>query len=193
MSLRCLKVSTLLLNSWITVKYGARQKLTRLTTQSQSLYIGRFIRHVQFTAVLLFGNNSSTRSAFVRKLSEVNEKPMIIIIISVCSQIITYKAVKANSWLQYWFPYLTIENRQAIWLWWRSECAHLYSYIVEDMSPCLRCRQFQHLFCSSELCCSGWFFYFFHYRSLWHSIDDNLLVQFASKADSLLIIYKAAF
>ena len=101
MSLRCLKVSTLLLNSWITVKYGARQKLTRLTTQSQSLYIGRFIRHVQFTAVLLFGNNSSTRSAFVRKLSEVNEKPMIIIIISVCSQIITYKAVKANSWLQY--------------------------------------------------------------------------------------------
>ena len=102
MSLRCLKVSTLLLNSWITVKYGARQKLTRLTTQSQSLYIARFIRHVQFTAVLLFGNNSSTRSAFVKKLSEVNEKPMIIIIISVCSQIITYKAVKANSWLRYW-------------------------------------------------------------------------------------------
>ena len=149
-------------------KVWCASKADTVDNQSQSVYIARFIRHVQFTAVLLFGNNSSTRSAFVRKLSEVSEKPMIIIIISVCSQIITYKAVKANSWLQYWFPYLTIENRQAIWLWWRSECAHLYSYIVADMSPCLRYRQFQHSFCSSELCCSGWLFVCLF---VWHSID----------------------
>ena len=70
--------------------------------QSWSLYIARFIWHVQFTAVLLFGNNGSTSSAFVRKLSQVNEKPMIVIIISVCSEMITYKTVKANSWLRYW-------------------------------------------------------------------------------------------
>ena len=76
-------LSPLLLNSYINVKYGARHKLTRLITQAQSLYFARFIWHVQFTAVLLFGNNGSTSSAFVRKLSQVNEKPMNIIIISV--------------------------------------------------------------------------------------------------------------
>ena len=43
-----------------------------------------------------------------------NENPMIITMISVCSEMITYKAVKANSWLQYRFPYLNIGNRQAV-------------------------------------------------------------------------------
>ena len=166
-----------MLNSYIDVNCRVRQKLTRLITQAQSLYMARFIWYVQFTAVLLFGNNRSKSSAFVRKLSQVNEKPMIIIILSVCSQMITYKPVKASSWLQYWFPHLNIENRQAIWLWWRSEWAPLYSFLhVADMSLRLRCRQFQHLFCSSELTvllrlivliC----FVLFHYRSLWHSAD----------------------
>lgn len=183
----------LVLNSYINVKYGARQNLTRFITQPQSYKLRVLYDTYNLRLFCFLGTTDQTRSAFVRKLWQVNEKPMNIIIISVCSQMITYKAVKANSWLRYWFPYLNTENRQAIWLWWRSEWAHLYFYNVADMSPCLRCRQFQHLFCSSELCCSGWFFYFFHYRSLWHSIDDNLLVHFASKADSLLIIYKAGF
>ena len=64
--------------------------------------IARFIWHVQFTALLLFGNNRSDKERFCQELSQVNEKPMIIIIISVCSQMITYKAMKANSWLQHW-------------------------------------------------------------------------------------------
>ena len=141
----------------------------------------------QLTALLLFGNNRSTSRAFVRNwFSQVTENPMIITIISVCSQMITYKAVKANSCLQYWFPYLNIDNRQAIWLWWRSEWARLYSYIVADIRPCLRCRQFQHLICASDLCCSGWlFFFFFHFSSLWHSIDRYFVYSVCFKTPIL--------
>ena len=151
--------------------------MTRLITQAQSYALRVLYDTYNLRLFCFLGTTDQTSSAFVRKLSQVNEKPMIIIILSVCSQMITYKPVKASSWLQYWFPHLNIENRQAIWLWWRSEWAPLYSFLhVADMSLRLRCRQFQHLFCSSELTvllrlivliC----FVLFHYRSLWHSAD----------------------
>ena len=160
----------LLLNSYINVKYPVRQKLTRLISQAQSYALRVLYDTYNLRLFCFLETTDQTSSAFVRKLSQVNEKPMIIIIISVCSQMITYKAVKANSWLRYWFPYLNIENRQAIWLWWRSEWAHLYFYNVADMSPCLRCRQFQHLFCSSELCCSGWLFFVYFFTIVLNGI-----------------------
>ena len=89
----------LLLNSYINVKYPVRQKLTRLITQAQSYALRVLYDTYNLRLFCFLGTTDQTSSAFVRKLSQVNEKPMIIIIISVCSQIITYKAVKANSWL----------------------------------------------------------------------------------------------
>ena len=65
------------------------------------VYIARLYMTRTIYGSSAFGNNISTSNAFVRTASQKNEKPMIIIIISVCSQMITYKAVKANSWLQY--------------------------------------------------------------------------------------------
>ena len=80
------------------------QKLTRLITQAQS-YALRVLYDTYnlrlFWSFCFSGTTDQTSSAFVRILSQVNEKPMIIIIISVCSQMITYKAMKANSWLRY--------------------------------------------------------------------------------------------
>ena len=65
------------------------------------IYIARLYMTRTIYGSSAFGNNISTSNSFVRTASQKNEKPMIIIIISVCSQMITYKAVKANSWLQY--------------------------------------------------------------------------------------------
>ena len=95
-------LSPLLLNSYINVKYGARHKLTRLITQAQSYALRVLYDTYNLRLFCFLGTTYQTSSAFVRKLSQVNEKPMIVIIISVCSQMITYKAVKANSWLRYW-------------------------------------------------------------------------------------------
>ena len=91
----------LVLNSYINVKYGARQNLTRFITQPQSYKLRVLYDTYNLRLFCFLGTTDQTRSAFVRKLSQVNEKPMNIIIISVCSQMITYKAVKANSWLRY--------------------------------------------------------------------------------------------
>ena len=90
----------LVLNSYINVKCGARQKLTRLITQPQSYKLGVLYDTYNLRLFCFLGTTDQQAALlFVRKLSQVNEKPMNIIIISVCSQMITYKAVKANSWL----------------------------------------------------------------------------------------------
>ena len=67
------------------VKFVYKRKVSRASkadtvdNPGAVICIACFIWHVQFTALLHFGNNTSTSSAFVRKLSQVNEKPMNIL------------------------------------------------------------------------------------------------------------------
>ena len=171
-----------------------RQKLRRLITQAQSYALRVLYDTYDLRLFCFLGTTDQTSSAFVRKLSQVNEKPMIIIIISVCSQMITYKAVKANSWLQCWFAYSNIENRQAIWLWWRSEWAQLYSCrgyhflvcVVVSFNIC-----FARQSCVAQVDC----FLFIFSLSFSMAFDRPIICSFSllQKTDSLSIICNAGF
>lgn len=82
------------------MKYGARQKLTRLITQSQS-YKLRVLSDTINSSPAYWEQQINKKRVCQKLILTRNENPMIITMISVCSEMIAYKAVKANSWLQY--------------------------------------------------------------------------------------------
>ena len=164
-----------------------RHKLTRLITQAQSytLRVLYYTYNLRFFCFL--GTTDQTSSAFVRKLSQVNEKPTIIIIISVCSQMITYKAVKANSWLQYWLPYLNIENGQ-------TSNMIMMTVRVSSLKFLYSCRGYESMSALSSVSTSVllvrvvllrlivlFCFVFFTIVLIGIRQTDNLFIQFASK------------
>ena len=163
------------------MKYGARQKLTRLITQSQS-YKLRVLSDTINSSPAFWEQQINKKRVCQKLILTRNGNPMIITMISVCSEMITYKAVKANSWLRYRFPYLNIGNRQAVWFWWRSEWAQSLSALSSVSTFVLLVR----VVVQSSwlgLFFGGLFLFIFSLSfSLAFDRPMNLFIQFASKS-----------
>jgi len=156
--------------------------------------IARFIWHVQFTALLLFGNNRSDKQRFCQEIVTSEQKANDHIIISVCSQMITYKAVKANSWLQYWLPYLNIENGQ-------TSNMIMMTARVSSLIFLYSCRGYESMSALSTVSTFVLLVRVVLIRLIFFSLffslafDRPIMCSFSllQKVDSLLIIYNAGF